>query len=40
MSQKTGRAPMYSTTFAVEIHVNPGTMTSSPGFRSSAATAI
>ena len=32
MSQKTGVAPMYSTTFAVETQVKPGTMTSSPGF--------
>src|ERR1700730_4528521 len=39
-SQNTGLAPMYSTTFAVETHVNAGTMTSSPGFNPSAATAI
>lgn len=40
MSQKTGFAPMYLTTLAVEIHVKPGTITSSPGPRPSAATAM
>ena len=39
MSQKTGRAPMYSTTLAVATQVKAGTMTSSPGFNPSAATA-
>ena len=39
-SQKTGFAPMYSTTLAVATHVNAGTMTSSPGFSPSAAMAI
>ena len=31
MSQKTGFAPTYSTTFALAIKVNDGTITSSPG---------
>ena len=39
MSQKIGLAPMYSTTFAVDTQVNAGTITSSPGFSPSAATA-
>ena len=39
-SQKTGVAPMYSTTLAVETQVKAGTMTSSPGLRPSAATAM
>src|SRR5262245_28505716 len=38
-SQKTGFAPMYSTTLAVETQVKAGTITSSPGFSPSAATA-
>ena len=38
-SQNTGFAPIYSTTFAVETHVNAGTTTSSPGPSPSAATA-
>ena len=37
-SQNTGVAPMSSTTFAVETHVNAGTITSSPGETPSAAT--
>ena len=36
MSQNTGVAPMYSTTFAVATQVKAGTMTSSPGSRPSA----
>jgi hypothetical protein len=39
MSQKTGFAPMSSTIFAVATQVNAGTITSSPGFKPSAATA-
>ena len=38
-SQKRGRAPMYSTTLAVETHVNAGTITSSPGLSPRIATA-
>ncbi len=38
-SQKTGVAPMYSTTLAVETHVKAGTITSSPGERPRTATA-
>jgi hypothetical protein len=37
-SQNTGVAPTYSTTFAVDTHVNAGTITSSPGPAPSAAT--
>jgi len=40
MSQKTGFAPRYSTTFAVETQVKAGTSTSSPGESPSAATAM
>src|SRR4030095_15036367 len=40
MSQKIGLAPRYSTTLAVETHVNAGTITSSPGFSFNAATAM
>src|SRR6187401_2022181 len=40
MSQKTGFAPRYSTTLAVETQVKAGTITSSPGFKLSAATAM
>ena len=39
MSTKFGVAPWYSTTFAVEIQVKAGTITSSPGPSPSAATA-
>ena len=37
MSQKTTFPPRCSTTFAVEIHVNAGTMASSPGLKFNAA---
>src|SRR6266700_1872485 len=39
MSQNTGLAPKYSTTLAVDTHVKAGTITSSPGLTSNAATA-